>query len=274
MPQNFFITGLPKAGKTVLLRRLIRALRAQGLTVGGLISPEEKHHGTRTGFYVMDIASGRIGRLADTGSDGPKVSKYHVDVKSFESVAIPAMESYESCDVFVIDEVGPMELKSARFSDLLDGILDSDTPLIASVHTDLAPGYAVNGELILLAENNREAVYDELLESIRTIHKRPAGKKAPAVAAAKKMGKAAAKPAPRAKKAVAAKEGKAKPAKKKGKARAVEAPKKAGKEAKAEKRQKETAPKPEPARREEAPEKAAKKEKKGFFHHLKELFHG
>ena len=63
MPRNYFITGMPKAGKTALLRRLIKALKAKGLRVGGLISPEERHHGTRTGFYVKDVASGKIARL-------------------------------------------------------------------------------------------------------------------------------------------------------------------------------------------------------------------
>ena len=265
MPQNFFITGLPKAGKTVLLRRLIKALKAQGLKVGGLISPEESHHGTRTGFYVKDIGTGRIARLADMDADGPKVSKYHVDLKSFESVAVPAMEGFEGYDVFVIDEVGPMELKSARFADLLDRILDSDTPLIASLHEDFAPKFVVNGDVILLAENNREAVYDELLESIRGIGKKSVKKKASAVPAkevkkpaAKAERKAAAKSLKAARKPAAAKKEKAKKPEKKA------APKAAGKKA-----EKNTAgKKPEPKKEEKKPVK------KGILHHLKELLHG
>lgn len=257
MPQNFFITGLPKAGKTVLLRRLVKALKAQGLRVGGLISPEEKHHGTRTGFYVKDISSGRIARLADVDADGPKVSKYHVDVKSFESVAVPVMEAYEGYDVIVIDEVGPMELKSAKFSSLLDDILDSDTPLIASLHQDFASKYVVNGEVVLLAENNREAVYDELLESIKTIGRKTAKKK-PAKSAPAPGKKAPQKPPAKAAKAAA-------PAKTKVKKQ----------EAKAEKQKQPEKKATKGAQKKAGPTKEERKaEKKGFFHHLKELLHG
>ncbi|MFH0884274.1 MAG: nucleoside-triphosphatase [Candidatus Micrarchaeota archaeon] len=243
MPQNFFITGLPKAGKTGLLRRLIKALKDRGLKVGGLISPEEKHHGTRTGFYVKDIGTGRIARLAEINADGPKVSKYHVDVKSFESVAVPAMEGFEGYDVVIIDEVGPMELKSAKFADLLDRILDSDTPLIASLHEDLAARYVVNGEVILLAENNREAVYDELLESIRSIGKKAIKKKAAPAKAVKKP--------------------------------ATEAEKKAGKKPAEAKKSEKKAAKPKAAEKKPGPKKEeGKPEKKGIIHHIKELLHG
>jgi nucleoside-triphosphatase len=255
MPQNFFITGLPKSGKTGLLRRLIKALKARGLKVGGLISPEEKHHGTRTGFYVKDIGTGRIARLAEMNADGPKVSKYHVDVKSFESVAVPAMEGFDGYDVVIIDEVGPMELKSAKFADLLDRILDSDTPLIASLHADLASRYVVNGDVILLAENNREAVYDELLESIGSIGKKAAKKKA-AQAPEKAVKKAAAK------------------AEKKSPARKPAGAKKQEKKAERPNVQ-EKKPEKKAAEKKAEPKKEEKKpEKKGFFHHIKELLHG
>ncbi len=259
MPQNYFVTGLPKAGKTVLLRRLIKALKARGLKVGGLISPEEKHHGTTMGFYVKDIISGRIARLADLDSDGPKVSKYHVDVKSFESVAVPAMEGFEGYDVIVIDEVGPMELKSVKFADLLDRILDSDTPVIASLHENLAPRYAVNGDVVLLAENNHEAVYDELLESIGGIGKKSEKKKA-----AKAPAKAIMKPA-----AKAVRKAAKKPAK-----RVTGKAKKPGKiavktKAAAKKTEKSAAKKLPRAKKEEE-----KPRKKGIIHHIKELLRG
>jgi nucleoside-triphosphatase len=259
MPQNFFITGLPKAGKTMLLRRLIKALKAQGLKVGGLISPEDKHHGTRTGFYVKDIGTGGIARLADMNSDGPKVSKYHVDVKSFESVAVPAMEGFEGYDVVIIDEIGPMELKSMKFADLLDRILDSDTPLIASLHEDFAARYVVNGDVILLAENNREAVYDELLESVRSIRKKTEKKKAAIVSA-----KAPMKPAAKAEKKAAKKPAVAKTVK----AKKTEA--KAAKPKAADKKMEKKAAQMKPG-----PKKEERKAgKKGLFHHIKELLHG
>lgn len=166
MQRNFFVTGLPKAGKTTLLRRIVNDLRGLGVRVGGFISPEEKHHGTRTGFYVQDIDTGKIARLADVNADGPKVSKYHVDIKSFESVAMPALERAAKCDAVIIDEIGRMELKSVRFAERLDGILESKTPLIASLQSDYVEQYGAYGDVLYLTGTNHEDVHAELLGKI------------------------------------------------------------------------------------------------------------
>jgi nucleoside-triphosphatase len=229
MPLNFFITGLPKSGKTTLLRKIVAELKSHGLRVGGFVSPEEKMHGTRTGFYVQDLDSGEIGLLADVNADGPKVSKYGVDIKSFENVVLSGMRNFEKYDVIVIDEIGRMELKSQKFSDALDSVLESTTPLIASLHSDYVDRYAGQGEVIFLEENNREAAYRELVDRVNAIGKKP--KKAPKKPVAKPPKKAA--PARKAtpKKAVKAQ----KPAKKPKKERPI---KEAGKMAKKPKKEK------------------------------------
>lgn len=164
MPRNFFISGMPKAGKTTLLRRIIKELKSNGLKVGGFVSPEEKHHGTRTAFYVSDVENGRSAILASVTGSGPKVSKYYVNVSSFEGIAIPAMRNMDKYDVFVIDEIGRMEMKSSKFVSLLDTLFDSKIPVIASVHDDYIDTYGSDGEVILLTENNRESVFFDLVK--------------------------------------------------------------------------------------------------------------
>jgi nucleoside-triphosphatase len=173
MPQNFFITGHPKVGKTTLLRDIISELKNKGLRVGGFISPEEQHHGTRTAFYVKDIESGKIETLASVDGDGPKISKYHVNVKSFESIAIQAMERADTYDVFVIDEIGRMEMESEKFVQLLDGILESEVPLIATVHQEYVETYCSSGEIFELDESNRGVIrFDILRRAEETFNKK------------------------------------------------------------------------------------------------------
>lgn len=253
MPLNFFITGLPKSGKTTVLGRIVGELKSHGLRVGGFISPEEKTHGTRTGFYVQDIDSGEIGLLADVDADGPMVSKYHVDVKAFEEVVLPIMKNFEKYDVMIIDEIGRMELKSQKFSDALDRVLESSTPLIASLHGDYVERYAPAGEVIFLEGNNREAVFRELVEKIKAIGKRPKVAK-PANAPAKK---AVAKPVKKAVPQRVVK--KQKPAK-----RPVPKKAKAVRKTEAVK----VAKKPEKREKKEAKEKG---EERGVVEHLKDL---
>lgn len=201
MPQNFFITGMPKAGKTTLLRRLIDELKAKGLRVGGFISPEEKRHGTRTAFYVEDIQSGKRKVLASVEGDGPKVSKYHVNVKSFESVALPVMKGIDSLDVIIIDEIGRMEMKSMKFSDLLDRVFEHETPVIAALHRDFVDRYSVEGEILMLTPTSREAVFLSLVKRASAYTRRPKKAARKRRAAKKKAKKKAAKKKPAKRKA-------------------------------------------------------------------------
>ncbi len=192
MPQNYFLTGMPKSGKTSVLWQLVKELRKSGLKVGGFVSPDEKHHGTRTAFHVVDVTTRKKAILADVNGDGPKVSKYHVNIKSFEGVAIPAMKKYKQHDVIVVDEIGRMELKSRKFARTLDEILDSDTPIIASLSRDYVKKFEALGEVLRINNQNHEAVHMRLLKETKaTIKKKSAKKKeVKKKAAAKKKVKA------------------------------------------------------------------------------------
>lgn len=198
MPQNFLITGMPKTGKTVLLREIIDELKRRGLKVGGFISPEETHHGTRTAFHVIDVETGREAVLASVDGDGPKVSKYHVDIRSFETVVVPCMQQFDEYDVFVVDEIGRMEMKSRKFSWLLDKLLESDTPFIATVHRDYAGRYGPYGELFTLRGNNRERVYARIIRKAEKgiLAKKKVKKKRKAPKKAKKKAKKPARKRP------------------------------------------------------------------------------
>jgi len=201
MPMNFFITGMPKTGKTTLLTKLVEDLKKKGLKVGGFISPDEKEHGTREGFYVEDLETGKRAPLASITGNGPKVSKYFVKVKSFESVAVPSMEKVDEYDVFVLDEIGRMEMKSSKFVDLLDVVFESHTPVIASINQDYVEKYGFSGETLILTETNKEAVYLELMNKATDEYVKKKGRKKTKKKPAKARKKAAKKPSkPKAKK--------------------------------------------------------------------------
>jgi len=189
MPMNFFITGMPKTGKTTLLTRLVEDLRKKGLKVGGFVSPEEKEHGTREGFYVEDLETGKKALLASIKGNGPKISKYFVDIKSFESVALPSMKKVDSYDVFVLDEIGRMEMKSSKFVDLLDRIFESPTPVIASINQDYVEKYGFSGETLILTRTNREAVYMDLMNKATEEYVKKKGRKKPEKKPPKKAAK-------------------------------------------------------------------------------------
>lgn len=166
MPNNYFITGMPKCGKTTLITKVIEELKNKGLRVGGFYSPEHTEHGTRDAFFITDIETGETAVLAKAGAGGPKVGKYGVDLAAFESIALPILDNLEKYDVIVIDEIGRMELKSAKFQERLSNLLASRKQVIASLHRDFVESYGATGELITLTPENRETVLVYLLEKI------------------------------------------------------------------------------------------------------------
>ncbi|XP_052308792.1 uncharacterized protein LOC18099100 isoform X4 [Populus trichocarpa] len=63
----------------------------------------------------------------------PTVGKYKVDIASFEALALPELQIKEDTDLFIIDEVGKMELFSSSFFPAVLKVLESNIPLLASI---------------------------------------------------------------------------------------------------------------------------------------------
>eukprot|EP00293_Proteomonas_sulcata_P012326 CAMPEP_0184299560 /NCGR_PEP_ID=MMETSP1049-20130417/10148_1 /TAXON_ID=77928 /ORGANISM="Proteomonas sulcata, Strain CCMP704" /LENGTH=160 /DNA_ID=CAMNT_0026610033 /DNA_START=530 /DNA_END=1012 /DNA_ORIENTATION=+ len=89
--------------------------------------------GTRIGFDVVTL-DGKRGVLARKGGGkGPKTGQYTVDVSSFESLALHSLDLSQDVDIFIIDEIGRMELHSDKFKAGVDCILDAKRPIFGSI---------------------------------------------------------------------------------------------------------------------------------------------
>lgn len=130
------ITGLPGAGKTYALLKVIEMLEADGLTVGGMITQPIVKRNRREGFYVMDWATKerRVFASKDIQSK-TTVGRYGVDIAALDEVGVHALQfATENSDVIVIDEVGKMEVESDSFIQTVKDALDADKPLILTLH--------------------------------------------------------------------------------------------------------------------------------------------
>jgi nucleoside-triphosphatase len=85
----------------------------------------------RSGFDLVQMATGARAPLARAGAGGPKVGRYGVDVEGFE-MFLDSME-LEGAGLIIIDEIGKMECLSARFSAFLIEALDSEAPVLATI---------------------------------------------------------------------------------------------------------------------------------------------
>ncbi|PUZ43009.1 hypothetical protein GQ55_9G627500 [Panicum hallii var. hallii] len=134
------VTGPPGVGKTTLVMRVFETLRAShpNLTIRGFYTREVRESGERVGFEVVTL-DGRSGPLASSKVSspesvrGPTVGKYKVDVASLESLALPELQIKEETDLFIIDEVGKMELFSSAFFPAVMRVIESNIPVLATI---------------------------------------------------------------------------------------------------------------------------------------------
>ncbi|XWS33953.1 hypothetical protein CRYUN_Cryun22dG0127000 [Craigia yunnanensis] len=183
----FIVTGPPGVGKTTLIMRLYESLKRSNpnLKLQGFYSQEIRRGGERVGFEVVTL-DGRRGRLACTmipspeARQWPSVGKYKVDVASFESVVLPELKIREDTDLFIIDEVGKMELYSSYFFPAILNILQSNIPVLATVPIpkfgkDVPAVVRLKNHpgatIFTLDQSNRDAmkeqIYSQLVEMLR-----------------------------------------------------------------------------------------------------------
>jgi nucleoside-triphosphatase len=130
------ITGLPGAGKTYALMKVIEMLEADGLAVGGMITEPIVERNRREGFYVMDWATKERRVFAHT-EIGSKVTvgRFGVDITVLDEIGVQALRhATEHADVIVIDEVGKMEVESDAFIAAVKDALEADKPILLTLH--------------------------------------------------------------------------------------------------------------------------------------------
>ncbi|CAD5335972.1 unnamed protein product [Arabidopsis thaliana] len=133
------VTGPPGVGKTTLIMRVLDMMRVSNpnLKIQGFYTQEMRERGQRVGFQVVTL-DGRTSYLfLSVGSQEsmtwPSVGKYKVDIASFESIALPELQVKDDTNLFIIDEVGKMEMFSPSFFPAVLNVLDSNVPLLASI---------------------------------------------------------------------------------------------------------------------------------------------
>lgn len=140
MAKHVFLTGAPGIGKTTLIQKAIEALKSSGVTIDGFYTQEVRESGRRIGFDVVTL-SGRRGALSRLGSDSSstkreyRVGQYVVDLVSFEQLVLPVLRNVDldgdtEKKVYIIDEIGKMELFSQSFIQAVRQILTSSRTTI------------------------------------------------------------------------------------------------------------------------------------------------
>jgi len=171
---NILITGRPGVGKTTLLVWIQKKVEVHGSSIGGVYCPEIREGNRRTGFKIIDIATGNKGVLASINGRGPLVGKYHVNLDDLENIGISAIENaLEIAEYIFIDEIAPMELKSRSFSNAVWQALESQKPVIAVIHKRSNHPFILNVKnrddvnIFNISPKNRDSVKEAIQEILK-----------------------------------------------------------------------------------------------------------
>jgi 23S rRNA (uridine2552-2'-O)-methyltransferase len=167
------ITGPPGVGKTTLVNKAIEHFRKQQLTIAGIVSDEVRESSVRTGFKIIDLATGEQGWLARKRlGPGIMIGTYTVEQDDLEKIGVGALQTAASTspDLIFLDEVGPMEMTSPSFRKALSRLLGGKTPIIATVrhgsHYSEIENFKNKATWFEMTKENRDLTYEKLIGHI------------------------------------------------------------------------------------------------------------
>jgi len=166
------LTGRPGCGKTTLVKRVVNEL---AVPAGGFYTEEIREHGGRVGFKLATL-DGKDAVLAHADfKTRQRLGKYGLDLSALETVSIEALRrAVRARQLVVIDEIGPMEIRSAVFRDVVDYVLDSPEPsgILATITARSLPFTDAikkrpDVTLVEVRLDNRDQVFAELLQRFK-----------------------------------------------------------------------------------------------------------
>ena len=140
---NLLVLGKPSSGKTSWCSKYIGWLRRQGLSVGGILCPEIHKHGEHTGFNAIDLLTGEEMPFARLSRDrsfkkGERVGDYTISKRGILFACNAIEKAVENrCDLVIVDEVGPLELRGKGLMPATELALASTVNVLIIVRSSL-----------------------------------------------------------------------------------------------------------------------------------------
>uniref|UniRef100_A0A4W3I450 Nucleoside-triphosphatase, cancer-related n=1 Tax=Callorhinchus milii TaxID=7868 RepID=A0A4W3I450_CALMI len=180
-------------GKTTLIHKAMDVLKSSGISIDGFYTEEVRQSGRRVGFDVVTL-SGKRGTLSRTSNDSGSVNRarreyrvgqYVVDLPSFELLALPLLRNIDAGDstgnkVYVIDEIGKMELFSQPFIQAIRQILDgAGSTILGTIPVPRGKPLGLVEEIrtrsdvrmFNITKENRNSIVQEIISAVQECRK-------------------------------------------------------------------------------------------------------
>jgi nucleoside-triphosphatase THEP1 len=168
MGDVILLTGEPRVGKTTVIQKIIENLDCE---FSGFYTQEIREGNERPGFKIITF-QGIEKILAHVNIKGyPRVSKYGINLQALDSIVSESLEKaiQQNKSVFVIDEIGAMEIFSKNFCAAVSKLLSGNFLVIGTIvkrsfpFTDKIKSMP-NVTLLEVTRDNQETIVQEVLE--------------------------------------------------------------------------------------------------------------
>ena len=128
------LTGPTRTGKSTAIKKIVGMLGTKNC--GGFYTEEIRENNERVGFRIKTL-TGKSGILAHININSEKrISEYGVDISFFEEFCITELQEAINNDkikYIIIDEIGPMQVLSMKYRELLISLLKSEKIVIGTI---------------------------------------------------------------------------------------------------------------------------------------------
>ncbi len=170
MGRVILLTGAPGVGKTTVIQTVIPWLSRE---VGGFFTQEIREGGRRKGFKIVTM-DGHEGILAHVDiRGGPRIGKYGVDLAAIEELIVSSLRSSLNDDsLLIIDEIGPMEILSDSFRQVVMDVLRSEKDVLGTIVKRKLPfteriKASPNVTIIEIHEGNRHVIPEKIYNLLK-----------------------------------------------------------------------------------------------------------
>ncbi|HEU5313857.1 MAG TPA: NTPase [Candidatus Udaeobacter sp.] len=131
MTNRILLTGRPGCGKTTIIKRIVTDL---AMPAGGFYTEEIRERGRRVGFKLVTL-DGKEAVFAQVNfKTSQRLGKYRLDLSALDATGVEAIRAARhSRQLVVIDEIGPMEIRSATFRSAVKEAFESDVSILATI---------------------------------------------------------------------------------------------------------------------------------------------
>jgi nucleoside-triphosphatase THEP1 len=113
MDRVVLLTGERGVGKTRLCQRVVQLAQERGYVCAGVLSPAVFSDGEKVSINLIDVSTGeeRLLAVADDAPGDVRWGRYRF-APSTLAWATKRLRRAVPCDLFIVDELGPLELES------------------------------------------------------------------------------------------------------------------------------------------------------------------